>query len=87
MIICIFYIFQKSFCVFSNSANVSEVTLSNISEYVNKYSINYLEDNNKIVISCLGLNSQGKLDSGLPNIMKDNIVEYLKEYKPNLWNK
>ena len=45
------------------------------------FRLNAIEDNNKIVISCLGLNSQGKLDSGLPTIMKDNIVEYLKEYK------
>lgn len=45
------------------------------------FRLNAIEDNNKIVISCLGLNSQGKLDSGLPEIMKNNIVEYLKEYK------
>lgn len=45
------------------------------------FRLNAIEDNNKIVISCLGLNSQGKLDSGLPSIMKENIVEYLKEYK------
>ena len=40
------------------------------------FRLNAIEENNKIVISCLGLNSQGKLDSGLPTIMKDNIVEY-----------
>ena len=45
------------------------------------FRLNAIEDNNKIVISCLGLNSQGKLDSGLPEIMKNNIVDYLKEYK------
>lgn len=45
------------------------------------FRLNGIEDNNKIVISCLGLNSQGKLDNGLPQIMKDNIVEYLKHYK------
>ena len=45
------------------------------------FRLNAIEDNNKVVISCLGLNSQGKLDDGLPEIMKDNIVEYLKEYK------
>ena len=45
------------------------------------FRLNAIEDNNKIVISCLGLNSQGKLDNGLPEIMKDNIVEYLREYK------
>ena len=45
------------------------------------FRLNAIEDNNKVVVSCLGLNSQGKLDDGLPEIMKDNIVEYLKEYK------
>lgn len=45
------------------------------------FRLNAIEDNNKVVISCLGLNSQGKLDDGLPELMKDNIVEYLKEYK------
>lgn len=45
------------------------------------FRLNAIEDNNKIVISCLGLNSQGKLDNGLPNVMKDNIIEYLREYK------
>lgn len=45
------------------------------------FRLNAIEDNNKIVISCLGLNNLGKLDSGLPNVMKDNIVEYLKQYK------
>lgn len=45
------------------------------------FRLNAIEDNNKVVISCLGLNSQGKLDNGLPELMKDNIVEYLKEYK------
>ena len=45
------------------------------------FRLNAIEDNNKVVVSCLGLNSQGKLDDGLPTIMKDNIVEYLEEYK------
>ena len=45
------------------------------------FRLNAIEDNNKVVISCLGLNSQGKLDNGLPELMKDNIIEYLKEYK------
>lgn len=45
------------------------------------FRLNAIEDNNKIIISCLGLNHLGKLDNGLPSVMKDNIVEYLKEYK------
>jgi hypothetical protein len=45
------------------------------------FRLNAIEDNNKIVIPCLGLNSEGKLDRGLPETMRENIVEYLKEYK------
>ena len=45
------------------------------------FRLNAIEDNNKIIIACLGLNHLGKLNSGLPSLMKDNIVEYLREYK------
>lgn len=40
-----------------------------------------IEDNNKILISFLGLNSQGKLDSALPQTLVDNIIEYMSYYK------
>lgn len=42
---------------------------------------NVIEDNNKVIIPCLGLNSDGKLDSGLPEQLKNNMVEYLSHYK------
>lgn len=45
------------------------------------FRLNAMEDNNKVIISCLGLNHRGKLDASLPSLMKDNIVEYLREYK------
>lgn len=45
------------------------------------YRCNAIEDNNKIVLATLGLNANGKLDSSLPNIMAQNLVEYLKHYK------
>lgn len=45
------------------------------------FRLNAIEDNNKVVIACLGLNHLGKLDSGLPEVMKNNIVKYLREYK------
>lgn len=45
------------------------------------FRINSMEDNNKVILSCLGLNSLGKLDSSLPETMKDNMIEYLKHYK------
>lgn len=39
------------------------------------------EENNKIEISLLNINSQGKLDSYLPGLMVKNLVEYLSMYK------
>ena len=40
-----------------------------------------IEDNNKILISFLGLNAQGKLDSLLPETLVDNMIEYMSYYK------
>lgn len=45
------------------------------------FRLNALEDNNKIIISCLGLDGSGNLDSGLPSLMVDNMSEYLSHYK------
>ena len=45
------------------------------------FRLNAMEDNNKIIISCLGLNSNGKLDDGLPSLMVENMSEYLSHYK------
>ena len=40
-----------------------------------------IEENNKIVISMLGLNSSGNLTKILPNTLVDNIEKYLSHYK------
>lgn len=40
-----------------------------------------LETNNKIEIDVLGMNSQGKLDSALPETLVKNIIEYMTHYK------
>jgi hypothetical protein len=45
------------------------------------FRLNALEDNNKIIISCLGLDSNGNLNSYLPNLMVNNMSEYLSHYK------
>lgn len=42
---------------------------------------NALEENNKIVIPFLGLNSDGKLDTALPNLLVDNLKSYMSHYK------
>jgi hypothetical protein len=42
---------------------------------------NVIEENNKIVMALLGLNADGKLDSALPKILVDNIIEYMSHFK------
>jgi hypothetical protein len=42
---------------------------------------NAMEDNNKIVLSLLTINADGKLSTVIPEIMANNIVEYLSQYK------
>lgn len=40
-----------------------------------------LETNNKIEMDMLGMNSDGKLDSALPETLVKNIIEYMTHYK------
>ena len=40
-----------------------------------------IEDNNKILMSLLNINSDGKLMKALPDILVDNILEYMSHYK------
>lgn len=42
---------------------------------------NAMEDNNKILISLLNIDKDGKLTNVLPKAMADNVVEYLSHYK------
>lgn len=42
---------------------------------------NVIEENNKVVISMLGLNYDGKLTDELNSVMVDNMKEYLSNYK------
>lgn len=39
------------------------------------------EENNKIAVSMLGLNADGKLTKALPQTLVDNIIEYLSGYR------
>ena len=45
------------------------------------YRCRAIEDNNKIVIYTLGIDSDGRITSYLPQPMIDNIIEYLSRYK------
>ena len=40
-----------------------------------------IETNNKIEMDFLGLNSEGKLDSALPQTLVTNVIEYMSHYK------
>ena len=40
-----------------------------------------IETNNKIEMDLLGMNSNGKLDSALPKVLVENIIEYMSNYK------
>ena len=40
-----------------------------------------IEANNKIEMDFLGLNSQGQLDSALPQTLVQNVIEYMSHYK------
>ena len=40
-----------------------------------------VEDNNKIMMSFMGLNSKGKLENALPQTLVDNMIEYISHYK------
>lgn len=42
---------------------------------------NVIEDNNKISMSTLGIDANGKLNGALPQILAENMVEYLSNYK------
>lgn len=40
-----------------------------------------IEDNNKISMSLMGMNQNGKLDKSLPDALINNIVEYMSHYR------
>lgn len=73
---------------FSHSGNRC-VTLkdyvSKVMEMPSKYGVpfrcNAVEENNKIVLYCIGMNYMGNLISELPTVIVDNIKEYLSKYK------
>lgn len=50
-------------------------------KYGSAFRSNVIEYNNKIEISFLGLNSEGKLDSALPQTYVENLTEWMTHYK------
>lgn len=51
------------------------------SEYGSPYKLGVSEKNNKILVTILGLAYDGTLSKNISEIMIDNIIEYLSEYK------
>lgn len=49
--------------------------------YGTPFRVGVTEENNKIVIYALGLDSQGKLSSGLSETVAENILTYLEKYR------
>lgn len=50
-------------------------------KYGAPYRASVSEENNKIVISMLGMNAGGKLTKALPEMLVDNIEEYMSHYR------
>jgi len=50
-------------------------------KYGAPYRVSAIEENNKIVISMLGMNANGKLVKALPETLVENIEEYMSHYK------
>lgn len=40
-----------------------------------------IENNNKVEMSFLGLDADGKLDSALPQLLVENVIEYMSHYR------
>ena len=74
---------------YNNSAQERCVTLKDYKyrlmmmppKYGSPYRASVIEDNNKISISMLGLNANGKLTKSLPETLVENIEEYMSHYR------
>jgi len=50
-------------------------------KYGSPFRVNTFKINNKVLISTLGINAEGKLDNSSTSIMNTNIAEYLTEFR------
>lgn len=51
------------------------------SRYGTPFRVSAAEENNKVVLYLLGINNNGKLSAVLPNMLSENIKNYLEEYR------
>jgi hypothetical protein len=51
-------------------------------KYGSPFRCSVTEENNKVVISMLGISAAGVLQKAIPSTLADNLEEYLSHYKP-----
>jgi hypothetical protein len=56
-------------------------TLKMPGKFGKPFRVNTFKENNKIVISILGLDQDGKLNNTSTSVLKENIAEYIKNYR------
>lgn len=74
---------------YNNSSQNRDVTLTDYKVQVYKmpgrfgspFRVNTMKENNKIIISILGIGSDGKLQNSSNTMLKENIAEYLSNYR------
>jgi hypothetical protein len=66
-------------CVTVNDYKFMVATMP--SKFGRPFRTNVLEENNKVVVSILGINDQGKLDNTSTTLLKRNISEYIENYR------
>lgn len=79
----------KNFIKYNTMAQERCVTLKDYenrimmlpSKYGTPFRTGVAEENNKIVIYLLGINSEGKLSDTLPSVVISNLSDYLSEYR------
>ena len=79
----------KNMIKYNNGAQERCVTIKDYHDRISKLPPRYgcpfrygvIEENNKIMIYTLGLNEDGVLTDALPEVLRDNIQNYLSEYR------
>ena len=79
----------KKLIMYNNAAQNRCVTLNDYlvqtmkmpGKFGKPFRINTFKENNKVVISILGLDENGKLSNTSTSVLKENISEYLKNYR------
>jgi hypothetical protein len=79
----------KKLIMFNNASQNRCVTINDYlvqtlkmpGKFGKPFRVNAFKENNKVVISILGLDDNGKLNNTSTSVLKENISEYLKNYR------